>query len=237
MDMAIHEREMIDQDHAIGIITMITIDRITDRRDQDTIVDTVIHKIERHLMVFTVVCSRLLNLRSYLEENPEAPKERPRLQLQPRTKPLEEFQPLSGSSLSVNSAVVNSSPSNLDESHENSSNHPDEYQRQESHETSGAGASIFGGARPVNTAAKELEIERKLQELQMANSETTDDQTERPPSSRPNYNRQNDRNNYRQNDRNQRPSHNQDYYNRDRRDDGTIDNVLLFLSLFIVSII
>ncbi len=40
----------------------------------------------------------------------------------------------------------------------------------------GAGASIFGGAKPVDTAARELEIERKLKELQMANSETGEEQ-------------------------------------------------------------
>jgi hypothetical protein len=77
---------------------------------------------------------------------------------------------------------------------DHSTNNPDEYQRLESRGTSdagssigpssvrplapsrGAGASIFGGAKPVDTAAKELEIERKLKELQMANSETGEDQ-------------------------------------------------------------
>lgn len=86
----------------------------------------------------------------------------------------------------------------------------------------------------MNTAAKELEIERKLQELQLANSETTEDQTERPQqpsSSRPNYHRQNDRNNYRQNDRNKRSSNNNEYHNRDRRDDGIINNFIR--SLFV----
>ena len=203
---------------------------------------------------------RCLSLKYHLDENREAPKERPRLQLQPRSRPLEEFQALSGSSASINSATaVHSSPSNVNESpnlHESSTSHPDEYQRQESHETSeagssveplnakssapsrGAGASIFGGAKPVNTAAKELEIERKLQELQMANSESKDEQTERPVqsryssiqsikinqsfhSSRSNYNRDQNRNNDRDNYRTKRTSHNNDYH---RRDDGKIDS-------------
>lgn len=48
----------------------------------------------------------------------------------------------------------------------------------------GAGASIFGGAKPVDTAAKELEIERKLKELQVASGETGEDETDKGPSSR-----------------------------------------------------
>jgi len=50
-----------------------------------------------------------------------APKERPRLKLQPRSKPLEEAGQVSGSS------------------------------------------AIFGGAKPVDTAARERQIEEKLQ--------------------------------------------------------------------------
>jgi len=51
------------------------------------------------------------------------PKERPRLKLQPRTKPIEEAGKMTDS---------------------------------------GAGASIFGGAKPVDTAAREREIEERL---------------------------------------------------------------------------
>lgn len=59
--------------------------------------------------------------RDYNEEMPEPVKERPKLQLQPRTKPVEEKkdEPVSGS-------------------------------------------SVFGGAKPVDTASKEREIEEKL---------------------------------------------------------------------------
>lgn len=258
----IHVQEMIDKDHVIVIIMMIINDRITDRIDRDMIVDTVIHRIEQQhllLLVWLIFLRGCLSLNYDLDENREVPKERPRLQLQPRTRPLEDFQALSGSSASINSATaVHSSPSNVDESpnfHESSISHPDAYQRQESHDTSeagssleplnikssapsrGAGASVFGGAKPVNTAAKELEIERKLQELQMANSESKDEQTERPVQSRyssipsididqsfhsyrPNYNRDQHRNNDRDNYRNKRSSHNNDYH---RRDDGKID--------------
>ena len=142
--------------------------------------------------------------------NAEPPRERQRLQLQPRTKPLEEFQPLSGSSSSMNNVAANaaqSSPSNPDES--SSSLHQtqdssinenrDEDQHQESNENNsqintsdeqstvkpsrGAGASIFGGAKPVDTAARELEIEKKLKELQMTNNETAGDTEEKASSS------------------------------------------------------
>ncbi len=105
----------------------------------------------------------------------------------------------------MNNVAANSSLSNTEESpniNENSINNPDEYQHQESHDTSdagssvepsiikplapsrGAGPSIFGGAKPVDTAARELEIERKLQELKLANSETGDDQNEKLQPSR-----------------------------------------------------
>jgi len=105
----------------------------------------------------------------------------------------------------VNNVAATSSISHTDDSpniNENSTNNPDEYPQQESHETSdagssigpsivkplapsrGAGASIFGGAKPVNTAAKELEIEKKLKELQLANHETGEDQNEKGSSSR-----------------------------------------------------
>jgi hypothetical protein len=48
----------------------------------------------------------------------------------------------------------------------------------------GAGASIFGGAKPVDTAARELEIEKKMQEFQIANSETSADNEEKRTSQR-----------------------------------------------------
>jgi hypothetical protein len=138
-----------------------------------------------------------------LDDNREPPKERPRLHLQPRTKPLDEVQSLSVSSTSVNNVAANSSLSNTDESpnvNEYSTNNPDEHQ--ESYDTSdagssvepstvkplapsrGAGASIFGGAKPVDTAARELEIEKKLLETQTSNNETSADNEERKPASR-----------------------------------------------------
>ena len=46
----------------------------------------------------------------------------------------------------------------------------------------GAGASIFGGAKPVDTAARELEIERKMKELQVeATNEETDEKSAAQP--------------------------------------------------------
>ncbi|CAF4161957.1 unnamed protein product [Rotaria sp. Silwood2] len=164
------------------------------------------------------------------DDNREPPRERPRLQLQPRSKPLEEFKILSGSSSSLNNITTTLSISNIEESpsiNEHLSNNPDEYQQQQqSNNTSevgssiekssvkqlapsrGAGASIFGGAKPVDTAAKELEIQKKLEALQMANTDTGKDYYDKGSSSRPLYYR------------GKRPSNNDDYHNRDRRDDG-----------------
>ncbi len=102
----------------------------------------------------------------------------------------------------MNNVAATSSIPNTDESsniNENSTNNLDEHESQETSDAGssvepptikplapsrGAGASIFGGAKPVDTAARELEIEKKLQELQMANSETGDDQSEKGSSSR-----------------------------------------------------
>jgi hypothetical protein len=105
----------------------------------------------------------------------------------------------------VNNVAATSSISNTEDSpsnNENFTNNSDEYQQQESHDTSdvgssveqsivkplapsrGAGASIFGGAKPVDTAARELEIERKLKELQVAGGETGEDQEDKGLSSR-----------------------------------------------------
>ncbi|CAF1453054.1 unnamed protein product [Rotaria sordida] len=164
-------------------------------------------------------------------DNREPPRERPRLHLQPRSKPLEEFKPLSGSSSSVNNvAATSSSIANTEDSpsiNEYLTNDPIEYQQQESNDTSeigssiekstgkplvppsrGAGTSIFGGAKPVDTAAKELEIQKRLEELQMANTETGRDHYDKGPSSRSSY------------FRGKRSSINDDHHNRDRRDDG-----------------
>jgi len=150
------------------------------------------------------------------DDQAEPPRERQRLQLQPRTKPLEELQPLSGSSSSVNNVAANAeqpSTSNPDDSSSsilNTTNQEvqdssinenrDEYQQQDSNEKTsgvnisdeqptvkpsrGAGASIFGGAKPVDTAARELEIEKKLKELQVTPNETVDDNEEKKSSSR-----------------------------------------------------
>jgi hypothetical protein len=137
-----------------------------------------------------------------LDDSRDAPKERPRLHLQPRTKPLEEHQPLSSSSSSVNNAATRLSIPNTERSPSISDNNPDEHQQRESRDTSdagssteqftvkpltpsrGAGASIFGGAKPVDTTVRELEIERKLKELRMASDDIGGDNDERDGSSR-----------------------------------------------------
>ena len=198
-----------------------------EQTDLDIQVDTVIHG-EKHcsnrnsrpfsssssLVMFVIETKRMVKKRNILhffftiendvldeprDDQHEAPKERPRLQLQPRTKPMELSQPLSGSSSSVNNVAANvndSSISNADDTtsltntsgllHDSSHEHRDDVQQHDSNEDSsvakpsrGAGASIFGGAKPVDTAARELEIERKIKEMQIATAETaTNEETE-----------------------------------------------------------
>ena len=232
----------IDQDHAVTkmMITVRTVGWI----DHVTLVVTVIHgktigwcslridlfsfsssdvrdrnqatgrKPFSHL--FGIRLSRS-NLDEPRDDQQEGPRERPRLALQPRTKPVEEVQPLSGSSSSVNNVAANVSESPNSHVEQTSStnkwtrraqnsssnDHPDDHEQQESHESNedssqanasdestlpkpsrGAGASIFGGAKPVDTTAKELEIEKKLKESQVISSETTGDTEDRGPSSR-----------------------------------------------------
>lgn len=179
----------------------------------------------------------------------EPPRERQRLQLQPRTKPLEDSKQLSGSSSSMSNVggdVDQSSKSYPDESYSSITNqsnqkvqspsineNQDEYQQQKSNDSTGdnsqintfdeqstakpsrgAGASIFGGAKPVDTAAREFEIERKLKEMELANRETAGENENKISSSKPSYSRGGERDIY----RDQRSSQNDD--RRDRRDDG-----------------
>ncbi|CAF0745667.1 unnamed protein product [Rotaria sordida] len=183
------------------------------------------------------------------DDQREPPRERQRLQLQPRTKPVEENQPLSGSSSSINN-IGQSSISNPDESPSPITNkptqqiedsslneNPDENQEQESRDSNdntsrvntsdeqstvkparGAGASIFGGAKPVDTTARELEIERKMKEFQMTASETSADNEDKGTSSRPSHNRGSERDAYRgkrssQNDEG-RSGHGADYHHK-----------------------
>lgn len=174
------------------------------------------------------------------DDQREPQRERPRLNLQPRTKPIEALQPLSGSSSSVNNVAANvndSSISNADETtsltntsghlHDSSQEQRDDNQFQDSHEESsvakgsrGAGASIFGGAKPVDTAARELEIERKMKEMQVATGETNNEETqEKPAPQQRTYNRNQDREPY----RNKRSSHNDDHQNRERDRDRDRD--------------
>jgi hypothetical protein len=70
----------------------------------------------------------------------------------------------------------------------------------------------------VDTTARELEIEKKLKELQMTATETSGDTEEKAQPSRPSYNRGGDggeRDTYRGN---KRSSYNDEH--RDRRDEG-----------------
>lgn len=139
-----------------------------------------------------------VNVDETQDDPAEPPRERQRLQLQPRTKPLEEVQPLSGSSSSVNNVAANARQQSIpDESSPSQTSTPnpdaaanEENQQQEFQEgeqstvkpSRGATASIFGGAKPVDTTARELEIEKKLRELSTANAETSGETEEKRPA-------------------------------------------------------
>jgi hypothetical protein len=123
---------------------------------------------------------------------------------------VDEVQPLSGSSSSINNVAANAVQSSVLNTEDSPSSTPnvsnqrtedsftsenrDEYQHQESTDKSdeqsttkpsrGAGASIFGGAKPVDTAARELEIEKKLKELKTGDIEPIGDTEEKETSSK-----------------------------------------------------
>lgn len=95
-----------------------------------------------------------------VEESPSEPaKERPRLHLQPRTKPIEHVEVPSDSPSSIDQAP----PNNSDENQHN------DVDVELVAPSRGAGSSIFGGAKPVDTTARELEIEKKMKDLQVTN--------------------------------------------------------------------
>lgn len=121
------------------------------------------------------------------ESTEQSVKERPRLQLQPRTKPIEETQLPSDSPLSVDQT----SPNNSDENQHNESDAGSRVELTTNKTvapTRSANASIFGTAKPVDTAAKELEIEKKLRDMQVNND---DQEEEKVQTSKPQYNRDN----------------------------------------------
>ena len=97
------------------------------------------------------------------EESNEPVKERPRLQLQPRTKPIENVPSDSPSSTDQTSPNVD----NLDSSSHNEADAESGVELTANTSARGAGASIFGGAKPVDTTARELEIEKKIRDLQV----------------------------------------------------------------------
>lgn len=75
--------------------------------------------------------------------------------------------------------------SSVNENHDEDQQHDSNDNEQSAVKPSrGAGASIFGGAKPVDTSARELEIEKKLRETQTTNDEPSADNEERKSSSR-----------------------------------------------------
>jgi len=108
------------------------------------------------------------------EESNEPVKERPRLQLQPRTKPIENVPSDSPSSADQTSPNVD----NLDGSSHNEADAESGVELTANTSARGAGASIFGGAKPVDTTARELEIEKKIRDLQVTNEEQEEEKVE-----------------------------------------------------------
>lgn len=171
------------------------------------------------------------------EEQREAPRERPRLHLQPRTKPLDPEQTVVKASSTDNTADPSiqiektSETSHGDEDNLSNNDHQEQSNEVGSTESSaaqkaarGAGSEIFGGAKPVDTLAKELEIEKKLKEMELSAPDSPGDDHHEKQTSRSSYTRTNDRDN----PRGKRSSHNEDHHPRDRqpyrRDDGRSDH-------------
>merc|ERR1712212_1177745 len=88
--------------------------------------------------------------------SPDVPKERPRLNLAPRTKPKEEEESNPGSG----SREIKSGPAPK------------------------KSANIFGNARPVDTTQREREIEQKLGKMEMKDEKEPERQSYRPPGAR-----------------------------------------------------
>ena len=108
------------------------------------------------------------------EESNEPVKGRPRLQLQPRTKPIENVPSDSPSSADQTSPNVD----NLDGSSHNEADAESGVALTANTSARRAGASIFGGAKPVDTTARELEIEKKIRDLQVTNEEQEEEKVE-----------------------------------------------------------
>ena len=125
-------------------------------------------------------CSLLLDL---VDEGHAALKERPRLQLQPRTKLREDISP-SISSTDDSPAVREILQIRGSKSASDSELMEEQSNVQPVTPSRGVGVSVFGNAKPVDTTAKELEIEKKLRELRVAPSEVDDDNDRRNSASR-----------------------------------------------------
>ncbi|KAK3105588.1 hypothetical protein FSP39_001213 [Pinctada imbricata] len=95
------------------------------------------------------------------QRSPETPAERPRLNLQPRTKPIEEPAP-----------EGKPSEGKLSEDKPSEGNAPKATPPKPS------SASIFGGAKPVDTAAREREIEERLQKQRLEEAKKLEEEKE-----------------------------------------------------------
>ena len=174
------------------------------------------------------------------DERRETPKERPRLNLAPRSKPVEEEE---GGQAAQSSIFGGAKPVDTvkkeQEMEERLAKEQEEKEKalEEAKRNKPSAASIFGSAKPVDTTQREKEIEDKLSKMSTGEEEKKDDQPRayRPPGRREEGDRRDDRGGYDRRDnrdsrgggggydrRDNRGYDNRDrgYDNRDNRDRG-----------------
>ena len=124
------------------------------------------------------------------EERREAPKERPRLQLAPRSKPVEDEDKDAGSSSIFGGAKPVDTLKKEQEIEDKLKREKEEKEKamEEARKNKPSAASIFGSAKPVDTTQREKEIEEKLSKMTTSEDadKKEDDQPKayRPPGRR-----------------------------------------------------
>merc|ERR1712098_840204 len=157
----------------------------------------------------------------YRREEREAPKERPRLNLAPRSKPAEnEDEKGSGQSSIFGGAKPVDTLKKEMEIEERHKREKEEKERaiEEAKKNKPSAASIFGSAKPVDTSVREKEIEEKLSKLTTSDSDKVD--SSRAYKSNPTRRGEDTGFDRRRDDRRQPDNRG---YDRDRRDDRGYD--------------
>jgi len=157
----------------------------------------------------------------YRREEREAPKERPRLNLAPRSKPVEgEDEKGSGQSSIFGGAKPVDTLKKEKEIEERLKREKEEKERalEEAKKNKPSAASIFGSAKPVDTSVREKEIEEKLSKMSTSDSEKVDNSRAYKP---PNSTRRGEDAGYDRRRDDRRPDNRG--YDRDRRDNRGYD--------------